>query len=620
MAIDFQTIKSFIFGDKVANGSAQAENATGAGFDFAEFMRKQGNRMGNGLNDLSDRAGITAIGENSASPVSTEIHSVETGDDIASNGEHYDDGHDDTGHDSHNEPTAQTNQHDDYTDRQSSEQTQGNDGSEQGEGGNQQVEAHGENSAADDEDAPKAASNDDGGATDEGQGTDTDKQGSGENADNGEQNTTGKGDNPEAKADTTSSVNASVAASAEEKLAQLLASAQASGIPGQAADKSVHQGENMASREKSVGGLNNAINNVNKQNVGTNGKGAEGNNQAQTHNVAKTNTNAAANANANANVNAAISGKEQATSANTGNAAEQAAQLSKAVGDGNKVAVSVQVTDESKSLVSKPSSSLTPNAALSNDSGSKSLRAQQATANAVGNSGQSAQAETQASAGASAQTTQQAAQQAAGNQNQTSGTSLAGVKGAAQGPLHVAAAQGAGGGETTAATAPNTQTATQQAQHNTSPQAANAPRFTLPSQAILDQVSVNITKALNAGNDKINIQLRPADLGRVDVQMDIAADGRVTAVITADNKNTLDLLQRDSKQLQEALQQAGLQLDHESMSFNLREQNPQGGGNGNGGSSNQTGGDMAADDMAGGNSIAGMSGDIITDTRIDVRA
>jgi len=47
-------------------------------------------------------------------------------------------------------------------------------------------------------------------------------------------------------------------------------------------------------------------------------------------------------------------------------------------------------------------------------------------------------------------------------------------------------------------------------------------------------------------------------------------DGRVSAVVTADNKDTLDLLQRDQRALERALQDAGLKADSGSLSFNLR--------------------------------------------------
>ena len=147
-------------------------------------------------------------------------------------------------------------------------------------------------------------------------------------------------------------------------------------------------------------------------------------------------------------------------------------------------------------------------------------------------------------------------------------------------------------------------------------QAANSTRFTTANHALVEQVSVQISKALNAGNDRISIQLKPADLGRVDIQMELGQDGRVTAIVTADNKQTLDLLQKDSKQLQEALQQAGLQTDEDSLSFNLREQDDDrdlvdSEGSSDEGSENE----LTLDEE-----LAGIKPNIITDTRVDVQA
>ena len=61
------------------------------------------------------------------------------------------------------------------------------------------------------------------------------------------------------------------------------------------------------------------------------------------------------------------------------------------------------------------------------------------------------------------------------------------------------------------------------------------------------------------------------------MQIDLAADGRVHVAVSADRADTLDLLQRDVRGLERALADAGLQMDQQSLSFNLRDQNkPQG--------------------------------------------
>jgi flagellar hook-length control protein FliK len=105
------------------------------------------------------------------------------------------------------------------------------------------------------------------------------------------------------------------------------------------------------------------------------------------------------------------------------------------------------------------------------------------------------------------------------------------------------------------------------------PQAANAPSFAqLLQQArepILDQVRVQIRTAENRSD--IKIQLQPEELGRLEIKMQVGADGKTGVTVTADNKNTLDLLQRDTRGLQQALADAGLKADSGSLSFNLRQ-------------------------------------------------
>jgi len=113
-------------------------------------------------------------------------------------------------------------------------------------------------------------------------------------------------------------------------------------------------------------------------------------------------------------------------------------------------------------------------------------------------------------------------------------------------------------------------------QRTAAAQAAQAPRFVQAGPGFAEQISVQISKAAAEGLDRINIQLRPAELGRIQVELNIGADGQVSAVVTADNKSTLDLLQRDARNLEQALQNAGLDLNSGDLTFNLRERQDQG--------------------------------------------
>lgn len=94
-------------------------------------------------------------------------------------------------------------------------------------------------------------------------------------------------------------------------------------------------------------------------------------------------------------------------------------------------------------------------------------------------------------------------------------------------------------------------------------------------QHVADQVAVHIAKAIKGGDDHIKISLRPESLGQVEVQLKIAADGRVQAVVQVDKPETMELMQRDARGLERALQDAGLKTDSGSLSFNLRGQDQQ---------------------------------------------
>ena len=85
-----------------------------------------------------------------------------------------------------------------------------------------------------------------------------------------------------------------------------------------------------------------------------------------------------------------------------------------------------------------------------------------------------------------------------------------------------------------------------------------------------DQVAMQLRHGLAKGADRINIQLRPAALGFVDVTLEISSGSRVVIHVTAELADTLDMLRADSRGLERALQEAGLRPEHGSLNFNLR--------------------------------------------------
>jgi flagellar hook-length control protein FliK len=54
--------------------------------------------------------------------------------------------------------------------------------------------------------------------------------------------------------------------------------------------------------------------------------------------------------------------------------------------------------------------------------------------------------------------------------------------------------------------------------------------------------------------------------------MEIGNDGNTQMYFTADNQNALEMLQRDARGLERALQDSGIKADAGSMQFNLRQQ------------------------------------------------
>jgi len=117
------------------------------------------------------------------------------------------------------------------------------------------------------------------------------------------------------------------------------------------------------------------------------------------------------------------------------------------------------------------------------------------------------------------------------------------------------------------------------------------------AQQIIDQIKVNITRAAKAGLDKITIQLKPVELGRIDVKLEMSEDHKVRVTVTADTKDTLALLQNDARTLERALNDAGLRTDSNNLHFNLRsESDAQTAGDGKNGGKNQAADNAGADD------------------------
>ncbi|WP_366657503.1 flagellar hook-length control protein FliK [Fodinicurvata sp. EGI_FJ10296] len=86
---------------------------------------------------------------------------------------------------------------------------------------------------------------------------------------------------------------------------------------------------------------------------------------------------------------------------------------------------------------------------------------------------------------------------------------------------------------------------------------------------VQDQIALHLKKLADNGGDRLRLQLQPTRLGGIDIVMEIGRDGRVQAVVMADKAETLSLLQRDSRALEQALREADLTVDGDSLRFDM---------------------------------------------------
>ena len=121
-----------------------------------------------------------------------------------------------------------------------------------------------------------------------------------------------------------------------------------------------------------------------------------------------------------------------------------------------------------------------------------------------------------------------------------------------------------------------------------------------------EQVAVQIRSSLKSGQDMIRVKLNPEALGHVEVRMEVAQDGKVTALVTAEKPETLDLLRQDSRSLERALQEAGLKADSGSLSFDLK-----------GGNSHQTADGGQASGKGGDGEAGAAEGELDDGTALD---
>jgi flagellar hook-length control protein FliK len=114
---------------------------------------------------------------------------------------------------------------------------------------------------------------------------------------------------------------------------------------------------------------------------------------------------------------------------------------------------------------------------------------------------------------------------------------------------------------------------------------APAPQFTVTAatQAAvpLSGLALEIATSAKSGKSRFEIRLDPADLGRIDVRIDVDRNGQVTSHLTVEKPETLSMLRQDAPQLQRALDDAGFKTGGGGLQFSLRDQSSSGQNSGN---------------------------------------
>ncbi len=141
--------------------------------------------------------------------------------------------------------------------------------------------------------------------------------------------------------------------------------------------------------------------------------------------------------------------------------------------------------------------------------------------------------------------------------------------------------------------------------------AARTEALQTPNQAqssqLASQVAVEMARNLKNAQTRFQMRFDPPELGRVDVNMKVAADGSVQAHLIVERPETLDMFLRDQRGLERALEAAGLNANSNDLQFSLKQgpgqqfasQDEQGQQNGQSGTANTDadgGGDVSADE------------------------
>jgi len=102
--------------------------------------------------------------------------------------------------------------------------------------------------------------------------------------------------------------------------------------------------------------------------------------------------------------------------------------------------------------------------------------------------------------------------------------------------------------------------------------ATGAASYTSPTtQMIALQIQQNVDSKVS----NMKLQLTPAELGKMEINLEFKDDGSIKAHLTVEKPETLAILKKDSYQLEKILQQAGFDTNGDTLSFDLKQQGQQ---------------------------------------------
>ncbi len=86
---------------------------------------------------------------------------------------------------------------------------------------------------------------------------------------------------------------------------------------------------------------------------------------------------------------------------------------------------------------------------------------------------------------------------------------------------------------------------------------------------VTKQLNLNLTRAVKAGEQEFSMRMDPPELGRVSVKLRFDQNGLVKSQIMAERPETLELLQREVRGLERAIEAGGHKSEQGSISFSL---------------------------------------------------